>query len=62
MLGSWGNAWWGQCMGIDPPDLQVGAKSAEVHRQAQEERYYKLMRAITWLDALRKTAIPDVVA
>jgi two-component sensor histidine kinase len=43
-------------------DLQVGAQSNEEHRQAQEERYAKLMRAIAWLDALRKMTIPDVVA
>jgi hypothetical protein len=49
-------------MSVDPLDLQVGAQSDEEYRQTQEERYAKLMRAIAWLDALRKTAIPDVVA
>jgi two-component system CheB/CheR fusion protein len=44
---------------IDPP---VGVRSDEESRQADEQRNAKLMRAIAWLDALRKTAIPDVVA
>ena len=49
----------GQCMSsID----QVGAQSNEEPRQAQEERYTKLMRAIAWLYALRNTTIPHVVA
>src|SRR5262245_44269287 len=30
--------------------------------KADAERYAKLLRAIAWLDTLRKTAIPDVVA
>jgi two-component sensor histidine kinase len=60
MLGSQAMQDGGHCM--SSLDLQVGAQSNEEHRQAQEERYAKLMRAIAWLDALRKTAIPDVVA
>jgi two-component system CheB/CheR fusion protein len=49
-------------MNVDLIDPQIGARSEEESRQADEQRYAKLMRAIAWLDALRKTAIPSVVA
>src|SRR5262245_64808431 len=49
-------------MRVDPIDPLVGGRSDEESRQADEQRKAKLMRAITWLDALRKTAIPDVIA
>ena len=49
-------------MNVDLIDPQVGARCEEESRQADEQRNAKLMRAIAWLDALRKTAIPDVVA
>jgi len=49
-------------MNVDLVDPQVGARSGEDSRQADEQHNAKLMRAIAWLDALRKTAIPDVVA
>src|SRR5262245_60297259 len=49
-------------MNVDLIDPQVGAHSDDDSRQADEQRNAKLMRAIAWLDALRKTAIPDVVA
>src|SRR5262245_13339329 len=50
------------CMSVDLINPLVGARSDEESRQADEQRNAKLMRAIAWLDALRKTAIPDVVA
>src|SRR5262245_2900361 len=49
-------------MSVDLTDPLVGARSDEESRQADEQRNAKLMRAIAWLDALRKTAIPDAVA
>jgi len=49
-------------MSVDLINPLVGARSDEESRQADEQRNAKLMRAIAWLDALRKTAIPDVVA
>jgi len=48
-------------MNADLIDPQVGALG-EQSRQADEQRNAKLMRAIAWLDALHKTAIPDAVA
>ena len=47
-------------MSVDLIDPLVGARSDEESRQADEQRNAKLMRAIAWLDTLRKTAIPDV--
>src|SRR5262245_62890636 len=52
----------GACMSVDLINPLVGARSDEESRQADEQRNAKLTRAIAWLDALRKTAIPDVVA
>ena len=49
-------------MCIGPVDRQASDRSDKVLQQADAERYAKLMRAIAWLDTLRKTAIPDVVA
>jgi len=49
-------------MSVDLIDPLVGARAVEESRQADEQRNAKLKRAIAWLDALRKTAIPDVVA
>ncbi len=48
-------------MNVDLIDPQISARSDEESRQADEQRYAKLMRAIAWLDALRKSAIPNVV-
>src|SRR5215510_13377615 len=52
----------GACMSVDLIDPLVGARSDAESQQADEQRNAKLRRAIAWLDALRKTAIPDVVA
>ena len=41
---------------------QAYDRSDEELQQAVAERHAKLMRAIAWLDTLRKTAIPDAVA
>jgi two-component sensor histidine kinase len=49
-------------MSVDFVDLQASNRSDEELQQADAERYAKLKRAIAWLDTLRKTAIPDVVA
>src|SRR5262245_44534735 len=49
-------------MNVDLIDAQVGSRSDEDSRQADQQRNAKLMRAIAWLDALRKTDIPDAVA
>ena len=52
----------GQRMSVDPVDSRAGDRSDRELQEADAERYAKLMRAIAWLDTLRKTAIPDVVA
>jgi hypothetical protein len=49
-------------MSVDSVHPQASDRSDEELQQADAERYAKLMRAIVWLDTLRKTAIPDVVA
>ena len=48
-----------EVMSVDPG---VSDQSGEELQQADAERYGKLMRAIAWLDKLRETAIPEVVA
>ena len=45
-----------------PRPTEKADQSDEKLQQADEQRNAKLMRAIAWLDTLRKTAIPDVVA
>jgi two-component sensor histidine kinase len=47
-------------MSVNP--VEASDRSDEELQQADAERYAKLTRAIAWLDTLRKTAIPDVVA
>src|SRR5215467_7083252 len=49
-------------MSVDPVDPRASERSDEELQQADAERYARLIRAIAWLDTLRKTAIPDVVA
>ena len=49
-------------MSVDPVDPRASERSDEELQQADAARYAKLLRAIAWLDTLRKTAIPDVVA
>src|SRR5215471_17754119 len=49
-------------MNVDSLRPQASDLSVEELQQADAERYAKLARAIAWLDTLRKTAIPDVVA
>ena len=49
-------------MSVDPVDPRASDRLDRELQEADAERYAKLMRAIAWLDTVRKTAIPDVVA